>query len=352
MLAMLAACGMPGAPQLPSLNLARPVEDLTASRKGNQVQLDWTLPKKNTDRTLVQLKRLGPTLICRRQGRNLMASCTEVGSVMPPKGPDKKVQADEPIHMKFVDTLPPKIEDQDPAGMLMYAVETMNTRNRSAGLSNQVMIPAAPTTAPPQGLRAEVTADGVRLSWEYTAPLVAPAGLSYQYRIERKLASASGYIVLNDVDPAADNSYLDKSSDWQQTYDYRVSTVTRVHSNGINAEVEGADSAPVEIFTKDIYPPARPTGLQAVFSSVGQKPFVDLTWAPNMESDLAGYNVFRRTQGGPVQKLNQQLVPVPSFRDETATPGKTYIYSVSAVDQRGNESPRSQEASEAAAATQ
>ncbi len=35
-----------------------------------------------------------------------------------------------------------------------------------------------------------------------------------------------------------------------------------------------------------------------MFSSVGQKPFVDLTWAPNMESDLAGYNVFRTVDGG------------------------------------------------------
>ncbi len=50
----LTGCGTPGAPQLPSLQLARPVDDLTASRKGNKVQLDWTLPRKNTDRTLVK----------------------------------------------------------------------------------------------------------------------------------------------------------------------------------------------------------------------------------------------------------------------------------------------------------
>ena len=73
---------------------------------------------------------------------------------------------------------------------------------------------------------------------------------------------------------------------------------------GAQASVEGDDSAPAEIFTKDIYPPAQPVGLQAVFSSVGQKPFVDLTWAPNSETDVAGYNVFRRSDGGEWQKLN------------------------------------------------
>ena len=82
-------------------------------------------------------------------------------------------------------------------------------------------------------------------------------------------------------------------------------------------------------------------GLQAVFSSVGQKPFVDLTWAPNSETDVAGYNVFRRTAGGEWQKLNQKPAQVPSFRDESVQPGTKYEYSVSAVDLRGNESPRS-----------
>jgi hypothetical protein len=90
----------------------------------------------------------------------------------------------------------------------------------------------------------------------------------------------------------------------------------------------------------------QPVGLQAVFSSVGQKPFIDLTWAPNLENDMAGYKVFRRSEAGTWEKLNQQLVQVPSFRDENVKPGKKYIYSVSAVDLRLNESPRSAEASE------
>ena len=84
-----------------------------------------------------------------------------------------------------------------------------------------------------------------------------------------------------------------------------------------------------------------------MFSSVGQKPFVDLSWAPNLEGDLAGYNVFRSGGGEGPKKLNEKLVPVPSFRDETVVPGKSYQYSVSAVDLRGNESPQSSETTEA-----
>jgi fibronectin type 3 domain-containing protein len=65
-----------------------------------------------------------------------------------------------------------------------------------------------------------------------------------------------------------------------------------------------------------------------------------------METDLAGYNVFRSVGGGEPVKLNQQLVRVPSYRDATVLPGKTYVYAVSAVDLRGNESPLSAETSE------
>ena len=87
-------------------------------------------------------------------------------------------------------------------------------------------------------------------------------------------------------------------------------------------------------------------GLQAVFSGVGQKPFIDLTWAPSTETDLAGYNVYRQEAGGEAARINRELVKTPSFRDETVMPGQKYFYTVSAVDLRGNESPHSEPASE------
>jgi hypothetical protein len=162
----------------------------------------------------------------------------------------------------------------------------------------------------------------------------------------RRPVGAPAYIVLDDIEPAATGSYLDKTFGWEQKYEYRITTLSIVKANGLEAGVEGDDSKPVEIFTRDIYPPAQPAGLQAVFSSVGQKPFIDLTWAPNMESDLAGYNVFRWTEGGQPQKLNTQPLQVASYRDESVEPGRKYFYAVSAVDLRGNESPHSTAASE------
>ncbi|HEY4930780.1 MAG TPA: hypothetical protein VII23_04335 [Terriglobales bacterium] len=343
--ALLTGCGTPGAPQLPSLQLARPVDDLTASRKGNKVQLDWTLPRKNVDRTLV--KNIPQSLICRHDGTALMSGCTMVASVPNPKLEEKHKGEQPPaVRMKYVDTLPATLGEQNPAGFVRYAVEILNSRERSAGLSNQVLIPIAPTIAPPDQLAAKVEADGVLISWVGANVPTAPAGLTYRYRIMRSPAGANAYIALAEVEPENEGFYLDKTFGWEIKYDYRITSVTQVHSQGINMAVEGDDSKATEIFTRDIYPPGEPTGLQAVFSSVGQKPFVDLSWAPNMENDLAGYNVFRSLAGGEPVKLNQQIVTVPSFRDSSVAPGKTYVYSVSAVDARGNESPHSADTKE------
>jgi hypothetical protein len=348
LVAALAGCGTPGAPSFPSLNLPLPVTDLTASRRGNRVDLEWTQPRKTTDRT--NIKHNPATRICRHEGMTLMAHCAVVAEVTPPTPkPAEKQKNEAPpgaVRIHYVDMLPPQLGLENPAGFVMYGVEDVNVHGRSAGISNQVSIPVVPTIAAPGQVTAAVSADGVLIAWSGPAPPAPPSGVIYRYRVMRRPVGAPAFTALDEVEPAARGSYLDKTSAWEQKYEYRITTLSQVHANGVNVGVEGEDSPSAEVFTRDIYPPAQPVGLQAVFSSVGQKPFIDLTWAPNLEGDLAGYNIFRWVQGGQPQKLNTQLVQVSSYRDENVEPGRTYFYTVSAVDLRGNESPRSAEAHE------
>jgi fibronectin type 3 domain-containing protein len=56
--------------------------------------------------------------------------------------------------------------------------------------------------------------------------------------------------------------------------------------------------------------------------------------------------VYRREEAATPVKINSDLIKSPAFRDTNVVPGQMYIYSVSAVDLRGNESPRSEEANE------
>ena len=160
------------------------------------------------------------------------------------------------------------------------------------------------------------------------------------------------------------NRFEDHTFEWQKSYEYRIAIVTFAKLDkdsqlcpGKPSEeapaiadciitIEGDDSPAQRVFASDVYAPAVPSGLQAVFSGTGQPAFVDLLWAPDTDPDLAGYNVFRREEGGQREKINVTLVKTPAFRDEHVVQGKTYWYSVSAVDMRSNESGRCVEASE------
>src|SRR5262249_2526096 len=104
--------------------------------------------------------------------------------------------------------------------------------------------------------------------------------------------------------------------------------------------VESDDSAPAVVAPKDTFLPAAPQNLvAAVAAPPGSPPTVDLSWSMNVESDLAGYRVYRSnkhdTQG---QLLTPELLPAPAYRDMSVQSGEHYWYSVTAVDRTGNES--------------
>jgi hypothetical protein len=356
--ALLVACGTPGAPVPPSLQLPRPPTDLTATRKGNQVTLIWTAPQLATDGQTIRAKHAGPTVICRAVSPAPVASCQPVGQRPPvipvPPGRGERRGPATP-QVQYVDTLPAELGRAHPTGFAQYAVEAQNSRGRDAGLSNQVRIPLALTPPPPADVETEVTADGIQVRW-CSAAMPAVPGMTYTARVYRQEVAAAGSVVQVAGEPVEvptsrrcpqPGAVLDRSFDWEKQYRYWVAGVTTLTEKGQTTVVEGEDSAPVMVLAHDIFPPAVPGGLQAVASGTGQKAFVDLTWRPDTEPDLAGYNVYRQqSEAGSWIKLNAAPVPEPAFRDEQVTPGGTYTYAVSAVDVRGNESGRSEPAGE------
>jgi bacillopeptidase F len=74
---------------------------------------------------------------------------------------------------------------------------------------------------------------------------------------------------------------------------------------------------------------------------------IDLSWMPDSDGDLAAYRVYRRDVQGSLPAERVASVGVETaFRDTTVQPEHAYAYSVSAVDQSGNESERSAEVEE------
>jgi hypothetical protein len=377
-LLLCAACASMGPPRPPSLELPKPPTDLKATRKGDRVTLTWTIPTMTTDRQ--RMRSVGPTRICRAVEPALKECGTPVGEAPSASGTlpaehESRIQSATTKSEKknaaqemYTNTLPAELERTNASGWVTYAIEVLGPDSRGGGLSNEVRVPSMPEVLRIENFDAQITAQGVRVSWAL-APL--PNRLQdarCMLRIYRALSEAAGSGTTQEKVADLDlphclgsdqqtssageaathpTSYLDQHFEWEKTYQYHGTVVTLIAEAGKpEFEFEGDDTPQVTVFAHDVFPPAVPTGLQAVFSGPGQQTFIDLIWAPVMDMDLDGYNVYRREQGSEPVKLNTELVKTPAFRDTNVVAGKTYFYSVSAVDARGNESARSEETSE------
>lgn len=335
-LLLIAGCGTPGAPQPPSLRLPKPVEDLTAVRRGDKVYLSFTAPTRTTDDA--GLREPVTLRLCRHI--NVKSNtCDDVASEQPLKSGAAKIE--------MVDDLVPILQHGG-RDLIDYQIEARNPRGRSAGLSNSAPIFLAPGITAPADLRAAVQADGVHLQWRNPAPPVKGAwSPQYELRLYRTAdAQPKRPASMTSIPLAGDNGdHLDTNFEWEQGYRYWLTVNTRLlrPDGSVMFEFESEPTAPASVLAHDIFPPAAPQGLQAAYSTGG----IDLSWSPNGESDLAGYNIYRSDRGivGPV-RINAETVKAPGYRDEKVTPGMTYTYTVTAVDARGNESGRSSAATE------
>jgi hypothetical protein len=349
---VLSGCGMPGAPLPPTLNLADPVTDLAATRTGDQVALTWTMPRKNTDKLL--LKGDVQVRVCRREGT--AGSCVAA----------RELQVAPGAAGAFNETLPPTLAAGEPCG-LTYFVELRNRNGRSAGLSNGAVVLAGEAPAPVAGLNAEVRKAGVVLRWTPAAQEPAATAI----RLRRKLLTPApvkrdserrepnggqlGGALAPAPEPTEQNLLVETSAQspgraqdldarFGETYEYRAQRVTRVPVDGQELELDGPLTAPLQVEVKDVFPPAMPAGLAAVAiaGENGGAPSIDLSWQPDTEADLAGYIVYRREGGEDWQRISPaQPVIGPAFHDAQVLAGHTYSYAVTAIDQSGHESGRS-----------
>jgi hypothetical protein len=346
-LSWLIGCGSPAAPQPPSLNLPTPVLNLSAVRVGNAVHLSWTMPTRTTDR--VALVHPITVQVC----RGLQAEpCTKVGTLLlAPGGPGT-----------FTNDLPADLV-QGPDRLLRYEVDLRNHAGKSAGPSNAAYSAAGASPPALLNLSARVHVNGVELSWQPAPEAENGERRSVVFRIERLRLTAPAVdpgpkspmaaapppakqtLVVHSPGEADSGHALDPSALFNQRYRYVLERVAMLTLSGHAVELEGQPSAAVEVATTDTFPPVVPEGLVAVADAGGGA--IDLSWSPNVENDLAAYHLYRRDIHGSlaaeqVSSLNGET----SFRDTSVQPGHSYAYSLSAVDQSGNESKRSPDVEE------
>ena len=346
-------CGAPGEPVPPTPLVPVAVSDLAARQAGDGVELVFSLPPKAVS------------------GEKLTAPPgIEIvrGSVKPNGTPDSKsfrvvytipgalvanyVAAG---HVRFTDPISPAETKEHPGATYAYLIRTRLSKKRASADSNVVTARVFSVPELISSVQFQVTETAVKLTW--ASPTRTSAGDPLPnvsgYRVYRggidlhapaptgKDFSAVHWISpLTFLGPSTVNSYSDTQFDFGKTYVYVVRSVIPVDGN----EIESENSEPVTVTPLDTFPPAAPQDLvAAVLPGAATSSFVvDLSWSINLETDFAGYRVYRSEQeGARGEPVTPDLLSTPAFRDSSAAPGHRYWYTVTALDRAGNESAAS-----------
>lgn len=368
---LLTGCATPGPPKPPSLNLPKPVADLTAERIAGNVLLRWTTPGKTTDNVAVK-----PPLtaeICRDSGpedHTAKPVCTAVLKLPTQPG---AAQATDPLSQPLT---------AGPARLLVYRVRILNGAGRSAAPSAPAFAAAGVAPPPIADLRAKPVTAGAMLEWQpqsdsaavelnridldlakqqaakaaaAPAPQPKPAPAKRKKRSKPAAASkpksqspgsqssqSAAEVHLSATGTGSLGGTIDRTVRNGDTYTYAAQRVLTVTLDGHPLQLHSDLSTAIPFVMRDTFPPAIPSGLAAVAnpaSDTNKQPSIDLSWQAGTDADLAGYLVYRQTgTSGDFTRLTSTPIAAAAFSDLTAAPGQRYTYRVTAIDVSGNES--------------
>jgi bifunctional DNA-binding transcriptional regulator/antitoxin component of YhaV-PrlF toxin-antitoxin module len=283
---LLCGCGYVGEPLPPALNIPVKITDLKAVEHAGRIVIEFTVPDKTTENLPIKARGKVELFVNSRQ---ILVPPEKTGAV--------KVETDAR----------PFVGEE-----VTVRVRTLNTRGRGSDWSNEVKFKAVEPLPPPKNFVAENVEGGVKLRWE------APR--------------ASSFRVFRGKDAVATPDkpeWMDTQTEYGKTYEYSVQAFLETAESDI--------AGPASITPEDRFPPKPPVGLQVIAGSGS----VELVWDRNTEADLKGYRIYRAIEGGAFQPLGDP-VETPSFSDKGVQSGKKHRYAVSAVDQKGNESGKSE----------
>ncbi len=350
-LILLGGCGAPGEPQPPAPPIPAAITDLAAHQSGDGVTLVFTPPRRTVsgerlaEIPAVEILRGTPSSGGAADEKSFRVVYTIPGSLVETYLVDDRAQ--------FFDPVPPP---QAQAGhAFFYRVRTRASRKKASPDSSSVSVRLFPVAAAIPKVEATVTDPAIELSW--AAPDRTSSGDKLPsvpgYHIYRgELDTATASAAEHDLSaakwlspmallaPSPTNHFRDTQFTFGHTYLYVVRTLVL----GGGEAIESADSLPVVVTPRDVFPPPPPQALVAVLVPIPDPPSlqVDLSWSLSLETDLAGHRVYRsEKEGTRGELLTPELLSAPAFRDISVVSGHLYWYSVTAVDRSGNESPAS-----------
>ncbi len=390
---LCAGCGKKGPPLPPLLHLPAAPADVAATRRGNQVVVELTVPSANTDNTrpanVEQVEVYGITTSGDVSDEQLIKRGTKLGqvAVKAPRDPNDTAEPDEsmadveppvgsgldqgarasveeelaaaslvPVDVTLAGKRRPKA-DANAEGPLLgpaprvltrtYGGVGVNTRGKHGPVSHRVNVPLVPAPSPPSPPAISYDETTITLTWSPAAvvegvlpsyPLggTAPT-LAYQvYEVPKAPAPE----VRLTKAPIAETQFHDASVTFGAERCFAVRTVATMGP----LSVESDEAPPKCVTPKDTFPPAAPKGLGGVASEGA----ISLIWEANSEKDLAGYLVLRGEAPG---EILEPITPAPiqaTIFNDIVPAGVRYVYAIVAVDTAGNKSAPSNRFEEAA----
>ena len=384
-LVVSASCGRKGPPLPPFARAPVAPGELTATRRGDTVEIGFVVPSSNPDQTRpanierVEIYAL-TTTSARVPDLDIVSRGERIASVevKAPRDPDRTIDPDEPASdlqplegrgldqgagtavfedLAGADAIPsapalaaapgePLVGPSCQEPTRVYVGFGISVQGRRGLLSRQATVPLrkAPAALPRPAVKYDES--GVTVAWQAAAPATAEeSGTRLASRPIGCSAPSVGYHVY-EVDsaqaetrltkePLAASPFVDRRVEWGSQ---RCYTVRAVHSTGA-LSVESDPAPPVCENLTDTFPPAAPKGLVAVASEGA----INLIWDANAEKDLAGYLVLR----APAATKEFSTVTPDALRDTTFTDkvpaGTPFVYAIQAVDSNGNRSASSAE---------
>jgi hypothetical protein len=347
-------CGAPGEPAPPVPPTPVAITDLTARQAGDAVQLSFTMPSKST---LGEKLKEGPAFEVLRGSFKPDGTVDEKSFRVVDTVPGSLVnEYVEKGKVEFPDAISPQEFKAHAGEPVLYRVRTYVSPKKISSSSTSASLKLYPVPAPIPSVQVELTENAIDLKWQTPTNTTAgePLGAIPEYHVYR------GELDPQTADAAKLNprkatwkapflqiavttipEYHDVGFDYGKTYAYTVRSTIQVQG----MTLESSDSPLVVLTPRDTFPPAAPQSLVAAVlpGASGEPKVVDLSWSINLETDLAGYRVYRSeqesTQG---ELLTKDLLPTPAYRDTSVRNGQKYWYRVTAVDKAGNESAPSQ----------
>jgi hypothetical protein len=313
----LTGCGYVGPVLPPSPDIPDRIADLAAIETGGQLKVTFSVPPRTTDSVVIRRYETIDLAIGPAETPfdfEKWSAIAQHFDVVPPPPPDVDAPRAEPVSK----TVP---VDEFIGKHVAIAVRTSTKKeDHFSQWSNRAVMDIVKPLAPPAA-KVEATRNGYLLTWP-------DEGAGIQYVVLRRGPADKTAVEIGTSDTPL---FLDGSSQWDTPYTYTVEAQTE---KGL---VRSESSRPLSVNHPDTFPPEVPASVTALAGPES----IEVSWSRSPDADLKGYFVYRSTGGGEFTRQGD-LVNLPNFSDRSVAHGNSYRYEISAVDQKGNESGKSQ----------